>query len=83
MASTRTFNKQSPKWEIGETVRAMFTRFDTKKDRTVNGYRRGTITFLPEGWMKDAAARITVTDDKGESQKIHFSMIWADWKGEA
>ena len=71
---------QRPKWEIGETVRASMGKPRKDGRGMTYGYRRATIVSMPEGWMQDATARITVKDTGGETQAVHFGHIYADWE---
>tara|TARA_Y100000310_G_scaffold217704_1_gene218775 strand:- start:435 stop:641 length:207 start_codon:yes stop_codon:yes gene_type:complete len=62
---------------VGEEVRANFY-FINKKGWNSCGYRRATIISVPENWMKDAGAQITVKDANGLIQETSFGDIYKE-----
>ena len=65
------WKRVSPKWEIGEEVRARFS---------TGGFRKATIVSFPsETWQSDdAGAAIEVMDSKGNIEHIHWGGIYVE-----
>ena len=65
------WKRVSPKWEIGEEVRARFS---------TGGNRRATIISFPsETWQSDdASAAIEVMDSKGNIEHIYWGGIYIE-----
>ena len=65
------WKRVSPKWEIGEEVRARFS---------TGGFRKATIVSFPsETWQSDdPGAQIKVMDSKGNTEQIGWGGIYVE-----